>query len=60
MNSDMNYFLSSVVVAKRKYPLCMVSASKMGITLTSIQEEILVGTLLGDSHLERAKPSHNA
>ena len=29
------------------------------ILLTPFQKEVLVGTLLGDASLERAKPTHN-
>lgn len=37
-----------------------VSAEKQSMQLTDEQKEILVGTLLGDAYLERAKPTHNA
>jgi hypothetical protein len=37
-----------------------VSAEKQAKQLTDEQKEILVGTMLGDAYLERAKPTHNA
>ena len=49
----------TILKPKRKYPLRKVSASKSSIQLTSLQKEVLIGTLLGDAHLERVKHSHN-
>ena len=51
-----NLSLSALIKTKRKYE---VSPNKLTISLTSIQEEILIGTLLGDASSERAKISHN-
>lgn len=33
---------------------------KLSVELTPIQKEILVGSLLGDAHIEKTKPNHNA
>jgi LAGLIDADG DNA endonuclease family protein len=33
---------------------------KFAVELSSIQKEILVGSLLGDAYIEKAKPNHNA
>lgn len=38
----------------------MTKEEKSQVQLTSVQKEILVGTLLGDAFIERYKPTHNA
>jgi hypothetical protein len=52
-------FSTLVVKPKRKYTQRKVNPVKAGIKLSTLQEEVLVGTLLGDASLERAKPTHN-
>lgn len=41
------------------YTLDFTTYVMCSIPLTGIQKEVLVGTLLGDASLERAKPTHN-
>lgn len=41
------------------YTLDLTTYVMCSIPLTGMQKEILVGTLLGDASLERAKPTHN-
>lgn len=48
-----------VIKPKRKYPQRKVSAAKQGVKLTPLQQEVLVGTMLGDAMIERAKSTHN-
>lgn len=35
------------------------SPDKLAVSLTQVQKDILVGTILGDAYLERNKPTHN-
>lgn len=41
------------------YTLDFTTYVMCSIPLTGMQKEVLVGTLLGDASLERAKPTHN-
>ena len=55
------YTCSALVIKpKRKYTLRKVNAAKLAITLTPLQIDVLVGTMLGDAHIERIKPTHNS
>jgi len=45
---------------KAPYKLRKTKASKLLVTLTKTQEDIIVGTLLGDASMERPKAHHNA
>lgn len=63
LDLDYSYITGTLAIAikpKAKYPLRKVSAAKLAVKLTPLQLEVLTGTALGDSHIERAKPSHNA
>ena len=40
--------------------ILLSNKEKKEIRLTDLQKQILVGTMLGDAHLERVKLSHNA
>jgi hypothetical protein len=42
-----------------KYKVRKTNLDKLNIQLTAVQKEIIIGTLLGDSSIERAKLSHN-
>jgi len=45
--------------AKYKNPRA-TNPTKLNVTLTSVQQDIVVGTLLGDATMERAHENHNA
>lgn len=51
--------LLRAVKVKRKYPVRKTNPLKRGMKLSKLQQEVLVGTLLGDSSLERPKSHHN-
>lgn len=42
------------------YKIRKTNEAKLKINLTSIQKDVVIGTLLGDSSIERAKPNHNS
>ena len=63
---DLNYnnLVSSIFLLNpninNQIKLRMTKEEKSQVQLTSVQKEILVGTMLGDAFIERSKPTHNA
>ena len=53
------YLYSNTLVSTKIYKIRKTSEANLNLNITSIQKEIIIGTLLGDSSIERAKPNHN-
>ena len=49
-----------IVKTTKIYKVRKTNEAKLKINLTSIQKEVVIGTVLGDSSIERAKPNHNS
>jgi ubiquinol-cytochrome c reductase cytochrome b subunit len=61
---DLTFIISVAVMAgkkgaKYKNPRA-TNPTKLNVTLTSVQQDIVVGTLLGNATMERAHENHNA
>lgn len=54
------YLYSNTLVSTKIYKIRKTSEANLNLNITSIQKEIIIGTLLGDSSIERAKPNHNS
>lgn len=64
LDNGKNFFVclysSTLLVSTKIYKLRKTSEVKLKINLTPIQKEVIIGTLLGDASIERAKPNHNS
>ena len=58
-NISVCLYSNTLLVSTKNYKIRKTSEAKLKVNLTSIQKEVVIGTLLGDSSIERAKPNQN-